>query len=80
MSHITVTLEDWQWDFVVDAVRAQAKRNKYPESYTAKSDRQIADAIKTQVTDAAAAEIAFDRRIEAAIKTQAADAAKEITA
>lgn len=71
MSKITVTLEDWQWDFVVDAVRAQAKRDKYPDSYGAKMDRQIAAAIKTQVTDAAAAEIALNRRIADAIKTQA---------
>ena len=57
MSRITVTLEDWQWDFVVAAVQAQAKRDKYPDSYGAKLDRQIATEIKRQVTDATAAEI-----------------------
>ena len=57
MSRITVTLEDWKWDLVIDAVWAQSKRNKYPDSYGAKSDRRIAAEIKAQVTDAVAAEI-----------------------
>lgn len=57
MSKLTVSMEDWEWDVVIAAVQAEANRNKYPDSYTAKSDRRIAEAIKTQVTDAAAAEI-----------------------
>ena len=58
MTRATVTLQDWEWDIVIAAVRAEANRNKYPDSYAAKSDRQIADAIKTQVTAAVAKEIA----------------------
>ena len=55
-SHIPVTLEDWEWDIVAIALWSDPLEKARQDPRAARSDRRIADAIKTQAT--AAAEIA----------------------